>query len=111
MEKSDRATLRRRHTENEKRRIVEISLQTGASLQKTAQLHGICATTLSNWRKIYRMDDSAPIELLPVSILPQKAPQAHAMHIAIEFPSGTSLRIQSDACHFHDVATIIAAVR
>lgn len=69
----------------EKRRIVELSLRAGASIQAIAREHDVHPTSLSHWRTLYRagkldMASTSPIHdamaraaLLPVSIAPNGA--------------------------------------
>jgi transposase len=62
----------KRRTAEEKRRIVQESLEPGASVSGVAQRHGIHASQLSEWRKLYREgwlgEDRDSLRLVPVSV-------------------------------------------
>lgn len=116
------AVARRRHTLDEKRHIVELSLQEGARVREIAQAHGICLTTLVNWRKSLREEqrhsgnnpcdnDVSQAKFLPVNIVMPTSPQPNRILVRIEFPSGASAHIQSDAFDARDLATLLASVQ
>ena len=63
---------RRSWTRNEKRRIVDESLEEGASIAEVAR-HGVNANQLFTWRRQFEVDSAAPKDLapiLPVTIAP-----------------------------------------
>ena len=76
--------LRRRRSAGERRRVVEETLEPGASVAKVALRHGVNANQVFQWRRLYRdgkLGASPPmaIKLLPVSVceddrLPQSEP-------------------------------------
>jgi transposase len=101
----------------EKRRIVELAMQPGASVARVAREHGVNANMVHYWRNLYRQGRlgekrSDSIRLLPVSVsespvtaVVESAPQlpstpalipATAGSIYIEFPK-IHLRIESGA--------------
>ena len=52
--KIKRGPQRRRHALEEKRRIVEQTLEPGASVARVARAHGINANQVFAWRRLYR---------------------------------------------------------
>jgi transposase len=70
METSSHAK-RRRRTIEEKRRIVEETLEAGASVARVAQRHAVNANQVFYWRKKYRegrLGKSQSSKLLPVTL-------------------------------------------
>ena len=64
---------RRSWTRNEKRRIVDESLEEGASIAEVARRHDVNANQLFTWRRQFEVDSAAPKDLapiLPVTIAP-----------------------------------------
>jgi transposase len=62
---------RRRRSVEEKRRIVEETLEAGASVARVARRHAVNANQVFYWRKKYRegrLDKSQPSKLLPVTL-------------------------------------------
>jgi transposase len=64
---------RQRRSIAEKRRIVELAMQPGASVARVAREHGVNANMVHYWRKLYRQgrlgDNKAnSVRLLPVSV-------------------------------------------
>jgi transposase len=87
-----------RRTE-EKRRIVEETLSTDASVAVVARRHGVNANQVFHWRKLYQAgllgpccgEPEAGLRLLPVTVSSEAADAAtplepHAGAIHIEFP-------------------------
>jgi transposase len=72
----DPATLRRKRRSwalEQKRRIVEESLEEGASIAEVARRHDLNANQLFAWRRQFGAEPAAPMELapiLPVTIAP-----------------------------------------
>jgi transposase len=68
----------------EKRRIVEETLEPGASVARVARAHGVNANQVFQWRRQYRQEllneeNRAPAKLLPVHVsraTVRKAPRA-----------------------------------
>lgn len=64
-------TKRRRRTVEEKRRIVEETLEAGASVARVARRHAVNANQVFYWRKKYRegrLGKSRSSNLLPVAV-------------------------------------------
>jgi transposase len=64
---------RQRRSVAEKRRIVELAMQPGASIARVAREHGVNANMVHYWRKLYRQgrlgeNKSSSVRLLPVSV-------------------------------------------
>lgn len=56
---------------DEKRAIVEESLQPGASVQQVAQVHGVHSSLVFKWRRLYRnglLGNTPAATLLPVQV-------------------------------------------
>ncbi len=69
------ASKRRRYSIVEKRRMVEESFQSGASVARVARAHGVNANQVFGWRKLYQRGRlggntraAQPAALLPVTI-------------------------------------------
>src|ERR1700746_1020031 len=63
--------VRRRRSIEEKRRIVEETLETGASVARVARRHAVNANQVFYWRKKYRegrLDKNQSSKLLPVTL-------------------------------------------
>jgi len=79
---------RRQWSAEEKRRIVELTLEPGASVARVAQAEGVNANQVFQWRRAYRngelRSDRNPSALLPVLIgsdaasVPEIASEAEA---------------------------------
>jgi transposase-like protein len=70
---------RQRRSIAEKRRIVELAMQPGASIARVAREHGISANMVHCWRNLYRQGRlgeklTNSIRLLPVSVSESPAP-------------------------------------
>jgi len=109
---------RQRRSIAEKRRIVELVMQPGASIARVAREHGVNANMVHYWRRLYREgrlgeNKANSVRLLPVSVSepavtavvePVSRPASPAMpmpstssgSIYIEFPK-IHLRIESGA--------------
>ncbi len=64
---------RQRRSIAEKRRIVELAMQPGASIARIAREHGVNANMVHYWRKLYRegrlgQNKTDSVRLLPVSV-------------------------------------------
>ena len=64
---------RQRRSIAEKRRIVELAMQPGASIARLARDHGVNANMVHYWRKLYREgrlgeNKTNSVRLLPVSV-------------------------------------------
>ncbi len=107
--------LRRRRSAGERRRVVEETLVSGASVAKVALRHGVNANQVFQWRRLYRDDKlGAPPEtamkLLSVSVAedeellksePTEAVRAKSGAIHIELPVrfGSALETESALVH------------
>ena len=109
---------RQRRSIAEKRRIVELAMQPGASIARVAREHGVNANMVHYWRNLYRQGRlgekrADSVRLLPVSVsesvgtagvesarklsvTPAVLPATSAGSIYIEFPK-IHLRIESGA--------------
>jgi transposase len=70
---------RRRRSVEEKRRIVEETLEAGASVARVARRHAINANQVFYWRKKYRegrLGKNQPSKLLPVTLCDPKSGRA-----------------------------------
>ena len=107
---------RQRRSIAKKRKIVEQTMQPGASVARVAQQHGVNANQVFYWRNLYRQGrlgekSAGSISLLPVTVTdarasrivePQaKRPATTAGGIYVEFPKA-HLRIEGGA----DVAAL-----
>jgi transposase len=71
---------RRSWTRDEKRRIVEESLQEGASIAEVARRHELNANLLFTWRRkmgVEPSEQSGPMPILPVTIALGSVAQKH----------------------------------
>ena len=65
---------RKRRSIAEKRRMVELAMQPGASVARVAREHGVNANMVHYWRKLYRQGRlgenkaNSSVRLLPVSV-------------------------------------------
>jgi transposase len=109
---------RQRRSIAEKRRIVELAMQPGASIARVAREHGVNSNMVHYWRNLYRQGrlGEKPIDgigLLPVSVkespanavvdsvtklssTPELRPASGPGNIYIEFPK-IHLRVESGA--------------
>jgi transposase len=125
-----RSGSRRRRSMEEKRRIVEETLQPGASVSTVAHRHELNANVVFLWRRLYREGllggppASVPGPLLPVRVLGAagnsasgKIPMLQAANgkteadlLEIQFADGTHVRAQGDLAH-EALRQLIASVR
>lgn len=76
---------RRSWTRDEKRRIVEESLQEGASIAEVARRHEVNANLLFTWRRKMGVESSEqndPMAILPVTIASEPAPEGRCPYAA-----------------------------
>jgi len=103
---------RRRHSLSEKRRIVELTLQPGASVSQVAQVNGVNANQVFKWRRAFERGELAELSskstaLLPVTVSarceavtqePPAEPQPTPCgSIHIEFPGRASISVECGA--------------
>lgn len=101
---TERIAKRRHRSKLERRRIVEESLEPGASVAVIARAHGVNANQVFHWRKLYREGRleatdlrTAGTELMPVRIIEGsgEARPAHLYSGAIQIELGRArLRIE-----------------
>ena len=71
---------RRSWTRDEKRRIVDESVQKGASIAEVARRHELNANLLFTWRRklgVEPTEQNAPMGIVPVTIAPELAAERH----------------------------------
>jgi transposase len=71
---------RRSWTRDEKRRIVEESLEQGASIAEVARRHELNANLLFTWRRkmgVESSEQNGSMAILPVTITPESAAEGH----------------------------------
>ena len=76
---------RRSWTRDEKRRIVEESLQEGASIAEVARRHELNANLLFTWRRMMGVEPTLqkdPMEIVPVTIARGLAAEGHCPEAA-----------------------------
>jgi transposase-like protein len=130
-------TIRRPHcSPQERRRIVELSFNDGASIAEIALAHGIHPTSLSHWRSLYRagrLDTKRPkpdlagipatTNFLPVVLRsknteePSPDNRNSCVHhdqrsiVQVTLPSGATLRIESGTLDMVQIGTLLAEMR
>jgi transposase len=76
---------RRSWTPDEKRRIVDESLEDGTSIAEVARRHGLNANLLFTWRRKMGVEPSeqrVPVPILPVTITPEPVSEGHCPNAA-----------------------------
>lgn len=89
-----------RHSNDQKRRIVEESLRPGASVARVARAHGVNANQVFNWRKQFREElpaamTNATANLVPVTVTESKSTAAPSKSATETDASAGRLRIES----------------
>jgi len=120
----DSSKVRIRRTVQEKRRIVELTLQPGMSVARGAQAEGVNSHQVFQWRRAYRQGELADSgervsALLPVVISSDASEAAVDMQksviekrpvsscaIRVELPGGTTISVASGV----DPATLRAVL-
>ena len=103
---------RRRHAVSEKRRMVELTFQPGASVAQVARANGVNANQLFGWRRSFERGElvepvSGSTALLPVTVsaacespirkaAPQEQPSSSGS-IHIELPGRALISVESGA--------------
>jgi transposase len=124
---------RRMRTIAEKRRIVEETLERGASVPVVARKYAVNANLLFGWRRLYKQGllegcrepaaQLLPVEVTTPSVVATRsaAPEgsksqrravpvdAHGNHLEIEWPTGVRLRLQGSV-ETHVLKTVLAAL-
>jgi len=86
----------------ERRRIVEETLEAGASVARVALKHGVNANQVFQWRRLYRDGKLGAlavdaIQLLPVSIVEDREPcQAEPVEVARERSGAIHIELPGD---------------
>jgi transposase len=103
---------RRRHALAEKRRIVELTFERGASVAQVAQANGVNANQVFKWRRAFGRGElvesvSGSTALLPVTLsapcvtaVQEPSAQGHSTpsgSIHIEFPGRAMISVESGA--------------
>lgn len=88
-----------RRSEAEKRRIVELTLQSGMSVARVAQAEGVNSHQIFQWRRAYRegtlSEASADVQaLLPVLVAPSRTQTAADHESSIANSSRESIQIE-----------------
>jgi transposase len=93
LDETPKREARRRRSVEEKRRIVEETLEAGASVARVARRHAVNANQVFYWRKKYRegrLDKVSSSDLLPVTISEIAANQSEQVRsVAPRCTSGT----------------------
>ena len=79
---------RRFRTVEEKRRIVEETLQSGASVARVARAHGVNANQVFGWRQLYRQGRLERKESDTPSLLPVRVTNTKVGAVTRRTPSG-----------------------
>jgi transposase len=104
--------VRRRRSVSEKRQIVQLTMEPGASVALVARTHGLNANQLFKWRRAFERGELidatvSPQALLPVAIVAPSAPEirepvtdessAKSGSIHIEFPGRAMISVERGA--------------
>lgn len=112
------AVAGRRRSIEERRRIMELTLEPGASVTRVAREHGINANQVFQWRRMYRDgllggDRAGSAKLLPVIMsdhselaVREQRGMDHADAIQVEFPGRALVRLEGRV----DPATVHAVL-
>ncbi len=113
---------RRRRSADERRLIVEETLEAGSSVARVAMKHGVNANQVFKWRRLYeagRLGPRAPrdIQLLPVRVAeeqeasrpeePGGTPAARSGSMHIELPGSVRIRLEGNV----DAAMVRAVLK
>jgi transposase len=105
------ASPRRRRSADERRLIVEETLEAGSSVARVAMKHGVNANQVFKWRRLYesgRLGPRAPrdIQLLPVRVAEEQeisraedvdaAPAVRSASMHIELPGSVRIRLEGN---------------
>lgn len=108
---------RRRRSVEERRRIVEETLEPGASVARVARRHGVNANQVFGWRKLYESGRlgtpvRTALKLLPVSVgeehtdempIPPRSSSSGVIHIELPGRALVSVEGTVDATLIHAV--------
>jgi len=95
---------RQRRSIAEKRRIVELAAQPGASIARIAREHGVNANMVYYWRKLYHagrlgLNKTDSVRLLPVTV--SEAVPSPVRQLVTTLPATTSVTPASTAGAIH----------
>lgn len=96
-----RGRRRRSWTLDEKRRIIDESLEDNASIAKVARRHDLNANQLFTWRRQCGLEPADPRELAPVLLRPSMSRRAEAVGREVS-PSAAIIDSQSARGAFLD---------
>ena len=129
---------RRRHSPEERRRIVELTFRKDACMSEIARAHDIHPSSLSSWRSVYRAGklparstkdnasgNALAATFLPVTMMPQHIAVADASQtsahtvidarertiVQVTFPSGATLRLETGTLDRALLAGLLAEMR
>ena len=99
---------RRRHTLSEKRRIVELTFQPGASVSQVAQANGVNANQVFKWRRAFERGElaepvSSTTALLPVTV-------SAACETTMQKPAAQEQRSRSGSIHIELASRALISV-
>jgi transposase-like protein len=107
----------------EKRRLVELTLQPGASARAVADEHGVHQNTLGIWKRAYRAGklgaentkarrgESPSFVPVDVGSTSRKKVDAGRNVVEVVFASGATLRLETGALDRALISTLVAELR
>lgn len=124
--------MRKHRSSEERRRIVELTFEKGASITQIALAHGIHPTSLSHWRSLYRagklcsdasdatvaprptffpvtLTQEQAVNTHPAPLHPAGAPERHIVQLT--FSSGATLRMETAALDIMLLRALVAQVQ
>jgi transposase-like protein len=126
-ESAQRPAAHRHWPLTEKRRIVELTLQAGASISKVAHAHGVHPTSLSHWRTMYRSGKlgakssgkiaratTVSAAMLPVTVTAEqehftRSRESSVVHLTLA--SGAALRLETPRLDSALICALLAELR
>jgi len=114
-----KARSRRRWSEAEKRRLVALTFEAGASVAEVARRHGVNDNLLFNWRRRFGRTAMLPapragpaLNFAVVDVVPDagRPGRGNAGLIEIELPGGTRVRVDA-AVDEGALARVLSALR
>lgn len=118
------SSQRRRWPLAEKRRIVELTMQQGASVRSVAREYRIHATTVSHWKSMYRnglLDISHTsaskkahriADFLPVTVdTPISTLTSSRITVGMILPNGITMHVEFDSLDFPNIVSIVASMK
>jgi transposase len=115
-------TPRRRRSAEERRLIVEETLEAGSSVARVAMKHGVNANQVFKWRRLHESGRLGPraareVQLLPVRVVEQQeapraedpyaTPVARSGSMHIELPGSVRIRLEGNV----DAAMVRAVLK